>query len=65
MAKRRLPARKIVRLRTIIAALRFAMEPRSDLSAAALRLNNYNPNPSKHIFWRVLNLKDAMNEANS
>jgi hypothetical protein len=57
MAKRRQPARKIVRLRKIAAALRLAMEPRSDLSTAALRLNDYDPNPSKIIFWRALNLE--------
>jgi hypothetical protein len=58
MAKRRQPARKIVRLRKIVAALRLAMEPRSDLSTAALRLNDLYPDYSKHIFLRALNLKD-------
>jgi hypothetical protein len=39
IAKRRPPAREIVRLRKIVAARLLAMEPRSDLSTAALRLS--------------------------
>jgi hypothetical protein len=58
VAKRRQPTRKIVSLREIVAALRLAMKPRSDLSTATLRLNSQDLDYSRHIFWRALNLKD-------